>query len=250
MFIFMHGYVGCVVGVGANLSVWLPWELAAGITAGQGYPSSGLLLHSTLVSYPAPVLAATTLRLNESDSVTLSQNEEYSYAIVPGGGDSYWLAFSGENFGFFPDLVRIDYSNENGTFVCVSSADPILVNGPSGSINDTEIICRTATGELEGTYFLTVAVGGQVSETSLDQLIFPAVPFINSIEGCPTNRDQGTYDCPTLGGTLISIYGRNLQAGMVALFTHLTPNISYLCSLLVLLSCVYAFLLGGHCEWQ
>ena len=134
---------------------------------------------------------------------------------MPTGGESYWIAFAGQNFGLFPDLVTVEYSNENGTFPCVTFADPNVVNGPSGSVTDTNIVCRTATAEPEGTYVITVTVGGQQSETGLDELMFPAVPIISTIEGCPTNRDQGTYDCPTLGGTQISIYGMNLQTGLV-----------------------------------
>ena len=198
-------------GVGANLSVWLPWEMAEDMQAGSGQASVGLLRHPERISYPAPVLTATTLRLNSSESVTLSQDEGYSFVNVPGGGDSYWLVFSGQ-FGPFPDLVSVDYRNENETFACAFTADQ---NGFVGSITDTEIICRTATGEPEGTYFIVVTVGGQPSEASVDQLIFPAVPIITSIEGCATNQDQGTADCPTVGGISISIYGRNLQAGLV-----------------------------------
>ena len=145
---------------------------------------------------------------------------------MPGGGESYWLVFSGQ-FGPFPDLVSVDYRNENETFACAFTADE---NGLFGSITDTEIICRTATGEPEGTYFLVVTVGGQPSEASVDQLIFPAVPIITSIEGCATNQDQGTADCPTVGGISISIYGRNLQAGLVrSQPIHLDSSVPLFC---------------------
>ena len=198
-----------------NLSVWLEWALADGVDITHGYPSSGRILSSTVFDYPPPVLAAATLRLNSSTETVTDGNHSVCY--IPRTGDSYWLTFSGD-FGYFPDQVKVFYSNRNGsTFDCLQ--EPVIPGDKTGSVQPTWIVCRTETLEQADTYFFTVEVGGQQSELGIDELIFPQVPQITRVTGCPSVAEMGTYDCETKGGDVITIAGSDLVVGMVALFS-------------------------------
>ena len=202
-------------GYGSNLSVAIPWSVEPGVEMSTGYPSTGWLVSLPSFGYPAPVLTNRTLRFNVSSNVTLSPDGSYATVTMPGTGLSQWLTFEGI-FGDFPNEVSVSYSSDNDTFACVTTPDPYVLNGPSGSITDTSIVCRTATNEPAGDYRFTVHIGNQVSQLGVDVLIFPEVPIITSISGCPLESGAGTFDCGTSGGFRITITGRNYGPTMEA----------------------------------
>ena len=77
---------------------------------------------------------------------------------MPAGGESYdWITFEGN----FHPSATVSYtshdidgsdgqSDELITFPCLVSADPTVVNGPTGVMNYSSVLCRTATGEPPG----------------------------------------------------------------------------------------------------
>ena len=48
-------------------------------------------------------------------------------------------------------------------FNCLTTADPNIVNGGSGSASENKIICRSETGEPSGYYYFKIELGGQYS---------------------------------------------------------------------------------------
>jgi hypothetical protein len=76
------------------------------------------------------------------------------------------------------------------------------------------ITCATQSGA-QGTGFrFTVFVADQ-SVRGNDTVNFPVVPSIYSVTGCPLQSANGTAECSTEGGVLITITGKDfLQVGI------------------------------------
>ena len=164
--------------------------------------------------YPAPIFTSGTLRLNHSEAEIFSENNEsYAYIVLPATGASFWLTFDAQHLGPVEDDVLVTYSAGNISFECTTDFDPLYPT-VFGKITDSRVICRTQTGEPSGTYYFSVTVGGQSSLQVDDQLIFPSVPIITHVSGCPITRDQGTFDCPTSGGTIITLTGESFGQQM------------------------------------
>ena len=203
-------------GYGANLSFRVHWELlASGPTPGEGVNSSGIVTSASshLISYPPPSLTPSTLRLNETEMAILAPDQKNSFVIVPSVDSTAWLYFEGQ-FGDFPDQVLVTYSLNEFSYECTTSADPALANGLAGEITRDHVRCRTATGEKPGQYLFTVDVAGQ-SVTGVDELIIPVTPELLSVSGC-NDDGNGTYDCPTAGGLLLTLTGTNFSYNMVS----------------------------------
>ena len=208
-------------GYGADLHVQLQWTLASNWNPGASFSRTGYIASNETFRYPSPSLTLSSLRSNSSSLVLTSGN--LSYVNVPSDGKSYWVTFSGSNFGQFPDQVSVSYKNSSlsgTTFPCATSSDPTVVNGPVGSVLPSSIVCRTATAEPSGEYFITVVVAGQTSMAGLDKLIFPTIPLISSVSGCESCADEDepthTCNCRTSGGVNITITGSNFGQGMEA----------------------------------
>jgi hypothetical protein len=63
----------------------------------------------------------------------------------------------------------------------------------------------------------TVTVGGQQSEGT-DSITFPVTPSIDRVSGC-TDVANATTNCPTAGGTVITLYGRNFVRSSTSALT-------------------------------
>jgi hypothetical protein len=208
-------------GYGANLAVQLQWTLGSNWSPGDSFARSGYIASTETFRYPSPIIDTKSLRLNSSSAVIISDDNSYGYVNIPPTGSSFWLTFSGSNFGQFPGQVGVSYQSVslNGTmFPCVTSPDPTVVNGPSGSVSPSSIICRTATAEPPGDYIFIVGVAGQDS-VGVDRLIFPVIPTILSVSGCSPclgSNPGHTCHCPTNGGVTITITGLDFGSNMEA----------------------------------
>ena len=213
------------LGYGSNLSVWLTWTLLDGIACCTASQSSTDMFASTAwLNYPPPSLTPNSLYLNSTSPPV--DNLTHSSVYIPRTGDSYFVTFSGNNFGRFPDVVSISYATDlNAVFYsCVTT--PTTFSSIEGRITNTQITCRTATSEPVGTYFFLVDVAGQASDLGVDELIFPSVPEVHQVSGCELQDANGTYNCRTMGHELISISGTNLVSGMVGVTISLFLSFS------------------------
>jgi len=211
-------------GCGADLAVWLTWELAPEIECCDGdHVGLGHFASASFINYPIPVLTASTLHLNNSAAPDPSRPK--SALIVPRTGESYWLTFTGIHFGSYPDKIIVTYStgHDNATeFTCVPSAATDIESEcgatvVDGHVTETEVICRTAQDEPVGFYYFTVEVFGQRSMAGVDQLIFPEPAVISGVSGCAAQVGDGTADCVTAGDEIITLTGTYLVEGMVQL---------------------------------
>ena len=209
--------------------VWLTWKLAPEIACCDAeHIDLGHFSSAAFINYPISVLTAATLRLNNSAAPAATQLK--SSIIAPRTGESYWLTFTGINFGSFPDTIKVTYNTHqsvNSTeFICVRSAatdtesecDTTVVEG---HVTETEVICRTAQLEPIGFYYFTVEVFGQRSAVGVDQLIFPEPAVITGVSGCASDSNNGTSACVTAGGDIITLTGSYLVEGMVNLINSL-----------------------------
>lgn len=187
---------------------------------GEGYASEGYIdTDLGRTRFPSPEIQNATLRLNTSETPTVSLNGTwpYSYVTVPSQGLSEFITFRGQNFGNDYNFVEVTYGNMNtssitSSIVCAFSSDPAVIDGPTGSVDHSEVVCRTQEFEPGSTYVLTINVGGQVSDPGVDLLIFPDVPSISEVRGCPLTIDtieEGTFGCGTSGGDTITVTGSN-----------------------------------------
>ena len=138
-------------------------------------------------------------------NVTKVGNSNSSFVSIPSTGASIWITFEGY-FGQYGHVASLTYSSGNGSYPCVTTPDPLVVNSMTGSVTETQVVCRTATGEPEGEYVFTADMGGQLSDPGVDHLFFPSAPVVHSVSGCEDEND-GTYNCDTSGGVTISISG-------------------------------------------
>jgi hypothetical protein len=218
-------------GYGTNLAVQIQWTLASTWTPGAFFDRSGYITTTDTFRYPSPTLTSLSLRLNSSSDTLISEDGEFAYVNAPPTGSSNWVTFSGFNFGLFPQQVSIFYASLAGTrFPCVTTPDPTVVNGPTGSVLLSSIICRTATNEPAAEYFFFVEVAGQTSVPGVDKLIFPTVPMITAVSGCEPCPDEVTItcNCPTSGGIRITITGDNFGLNMeveIASLSCLSPSL-------------------------
>jgi hypothetical protein len=195
-------------GYGASMRVFLSWSLPIGQTATDSV-QSGAVSSAATFSYPAPTITPQSLHLNASNTQI---DGNVAYVNLPGIDVSTWVTFSGTNFGNFPDQVTINYLQGGTSYECLKTPNPLQYPwGLPGSVTNTEIVCRTATGESVGSYTFQVAVAGVSSNIGVDRLSFPAIPNPTSAAGC----SGGILNCPTLGGVTITIFGEQFSQGMV-----------------------------------
>ena len=211
------------------MSVWLTWELAPDIECCDSDHIKTSNFRSTpFINYPIPIITPNTLHLNDSNAPV--PNQTLSAVNMPRSGESYWMTFNGRNFGsyFHLGLITVTYAS-NGTnsseFPCLT--EPLNALETGGIITDTKVVCRTATQEEQGVYYFAVEVAGQRSSFGIDQMIFPAVPVVNSVSGCTGQNGDHTFDCMTSGGEIITISGSNLVSGTVRLYIFLTTCFFY-----------------------
>ena len=93
-------------GYGSNISIILNWKLPGSIT-------TYTVVSVPVLHYPAPLLITGTLRLNDAGEPITDTVEGNAVLLLPSTGDSFWVTFNGENFGYFPEQVTISYSNIN-----------------------------------------------------------------------------------------------------------------------------------------
>ncbi len=198
--------------------MYLDWELSPDLIPGEGYYGAGSIVSAQTLSYQAPSIYRATLDLNNSN-VAVSDPQNYSVVTFPSDGYSGWITFEG-SFGLFPDVVSVTYSDETEVHACVTTENPYSSGSAAyllGEISSHRIVCRTATGEGEGYYRITVDVAGQ-SDVSHDILVFPAVPLLHWISGCDSNG-IATQNCETEGGTVLTLAGVNFFQSVVSLLS-------------------------------
>jgi len=148
-------------------------------------------------SYPAPTITFGSLLLPlltvKSSTVTGTKSEKEA------------LSFEGTNFGAFSQdnqwEVKVYLNRHQENFAC--KVDAV-------TSNDTKITCLTGPGFGEQLK-VSVCVGPQPFTQCFDSnntFTYPTAPRIYSVTGCPTNRDNKTFECPTEGKSSITITGQ------------------------------------------
>ena len=128
-----------------------------------------------------------------------------------------WITFEGK-FGYFWNESTIFYRdkwNDTNIFECSIGAD---LEGFVGSVTSTYVECRTDPNTPTGFYHFYVSVtGGAVSLAGPDTFYLARPPEIKHVQGCSASEsnENGTYQCPTQGGTELTVTGINFYEGMV-----------------------------------
>ena len=174
----------------------LEWAFLEGQQVVGDYNRSGIAVSTETIAYPAPVISSGTLRFNSSSTGSGSD------LIMPPNwkDNAQWITFQGLHFSSLSEAVHVTYSSGQDTFAC--AIDATEAEGQVGMVEDTRIVCRTATQEPSGNYFFTVSVGMQNSMAGADALIFPRIPEVTSVQGCPLAEDGEMLACNTAGGVL------------------------------------------------
>jgi hypothetical protein len=154
------------------------------------------------ISFPKPVISPNTLMLSGGIP---------SNFIFGSSSEGEFIEFGGQNFGSFDattfgNLVVVSYGSAGGPYnqQCTS------VTG-----SDTRVVCRTSPGS-GGPYVFQVASNEQPSDEGTDKFNYPLAPEVDSVTGCPVQAGATTTDCPTIGGTVITIAGRYFVAATAA----------------------------------
>jgi hypothetical protein len=179
-------------------------DLVFQIKVGQQYSAEG----TDLVSYPRPVILPNTIRLVTSDATfgdrVVGANSEGDLVFIDvnyiGGSES--LA-----------LLIVTYGYEGA--IKDQSCTPVTTGTYNGQ---TYISCPTAPG-YGSLYQFEVTANGQTSAPGTDYYSYVSSPVVYSVNGCANNTANATSQCPTEGGTLITIIGDNF--GENALSVHI-----------------------------
>jgi len=182
--------IECVTapGFGGNLKVsvsdsqqWGPWS-------------------SVLVHYPAPVLTAGTLRLAGGTGTTAMVGSNSYGDII-----EFDISNGGSNVAIGRSTSNSDISKVKVYFGPLSN----LLQYECGSVayltDLTGLSCQISPGIGDNLVF-TIDING-VQTTGTDTYSYPPSPVITSISGCPQSSSTSTWDCPTAGGTLLTITG-------------------------------------------
>lgn len=152
------------------------------------------------VSYAVPILDDTSIR------TTLLGAGTDEFASDSSIGDYVYFDVTGLSLFANPELwssvlvlygeagVEKDYSCNQFSFVDTNS-----------------VRCKTVKGDGSGYVFELHALNS-VTEESNFTYSYPQIPIVTSVSGCPTTDGSGTADCPTSGGTEITVTGENFCA--------------------------------------
>ena len=179
------------VGYGENLTFYLDWSWNSDQFPGTGvYPSSGQIASAGLeLSYPAPTLTALSLKLESQAAIAADQQGSHSFInLSPSYDSNTWVTFAGE-FGEFPHVVRVYSVGLVGGVEqeCMLTPDPSVVDGRSGFINSSMVVCRLNSDLIPGFYHFVATVSGQYSPLGRDQLFVADVPVLSHVTGCPSH---------------------------------------------------------------
>jgi surface protein len=145
----------------------------------------------------------------------ISQDGLFAYYNLPHHASSTWLTFDVEiaNHPEAATVFYIDEQDDTKQFPCIVDG----IDGTTGSISNTIVICRTDTSAPPGFYYFRVTWAGMNSVPGLDRLHITPAPTIHTVAGCDTSETSrnGTYGCPTEGGTNITLTGAHFGEGMV-----------------------------------
>ena len=185
---------------------WAPQEGAVGY-----HQNDTTLTSSNQFRYPSPVLTPGSLYLDQNAPVLANSSEGNLFAVVnlAANNSPRKLSFTGLHFGSDPGQAQVTYANADNSFICS------LVEEES-TFSDSTITCETATGEPFSDYVFTVTVG-EHNVTGVDVLRFLPQPSLTSVSGCDdsTRIPNGTADCPTAGGTTLTLVGDGFASATV-----------------------------------
>jgi hypothetical protein len=154
-------------------------------------------------SYPLPTITAGTLtngKMNTSVNAVNTLGE--------------LVTFTGTNF--LADLLHMSiWLGDNPSalyrYPCTLQVD---------STTNTQCVCRTANGG-DGTGLVFTILAYNYNVTGTDTYNYPAVPMITYVEGCTTANSSTTgalvaSNCPTVGGSIITIHGTSFVTPLAA----------------------------------
>ena len=114
------------------------------------------------------------------------------------------------NFGDNPSVLSIQYGLRSD-LLSLPLGPSVLPCTNVGLPSANRVSCRTAPGS-GGNYVFQLIALNSPSQPGFDTYFYPIPPSISNVTGCPINAGSATRNCPTTGGTLITIDGANFAA--------------------------------------
>jgi WW domain len=182
--------VVCIVepGTGGN------YRIGVAVESTDHIAESLFATTQATISYPHPTIADGTLRLLAGDF-----GDSHVFGSSVSASDTVY--FSGSHFG----LIKGDISVTFGPM-----SDPTQFTCQVVHVNDTVLGCQMLFGQGINLVF-RVNAGGQIAVGN-DRYSYPNAPSITAVQGCssaiqPLLSDSVTRECPTLGFTVLTVWG-------------------------------------------
>jgi hypothetical protein len=173
------------VGIGAGLVFVLQSEL---LVSPEGVDT---------LSYPAPVILPNTIR---GQNIDATKSNEYTGQFSEGDVIFFGVA----NVGSDASMLEVRYDKPGvspKTQQCTGISLFITTNG-------TVLRCTTSPGVGKGFVF-QVRASNAWSAEGTDVYNYVTAPAVERVSGC-TDVGNVTTNCPTVGGNVLTLYGRRL----------------------------------------
>jgi hypothetical protein len=186
--------VGGVSTLECDMQTGTGRDLVFQVKVGDQYSIEGI----DMVNYPRPVIRPTSIRLSDE--------------TVPGEDRVVGVASEGDVVIFDVDylgsteslsLLSVKYGPVDGIKDQVCS--PVTTGTYGGH---TYIQCTTSPG-FGSLFVFEVTANGQTSAPGTDYYSYVQSPVVYSVSGCASDANNATFDCPTTGGTIITVKGDN-----------------------------------------
>ena len=183
----------------SSLSCQVPYGAGANLTF---VVRAGLLVSqesADTISFSQPQLVSYTLRAN----LSLAQLTDGVFSGVSSQGDTVYMDVA--HVGSDPTQLHMFYGLPGSSY-SLACSQLQLFSGQSVSGSQT-VECQTQSGAGTGYHFQLYAVN-EFSPVGFDVYNYVQSPVIVAITGCTNSpATNSTYNCPTLGGTTITIAG-------------------------------------------
>ena len=221
----------------SSLSCQVPFGAGANLTF---VVRAGLLVSqesSDTLSFPPPQLVSNTLRANMS----LTAYTDGTFIGVSSQGDTVYMDVA--HAGNDSSQLHVFYGLP-GSAYSLACSQLQLFSGQSVSGRQT-IECQTQSGSGTGYHFELYAVN-EFSAIGSDVYNYVQSPIISAVTGCTNSHaTNSTYNCPTLGGSTITILGVYFtSASSVTVNGLVCSNVYYNSS--TLLTCILPAQAGSN----
>ena len=186
-------------GVGANLT----FVVHAGLLASQESADT--------LTYPAPTILSHSLRIGGLGAGSSCSTNNGSNVTVGLSSQGDSVCFDVRHVGTSVALLSV-YYGQGGVWPTLCSQ--LLIGSRSPSTGTTTLSCVTAPGSGTGYTFRVLALNSW-SAAGTDVYNYITPPIVYRVRGCVDNSTtNSTSQCPTVGGSLLTIDGDLFAAGV------------------------------------